>query len=108
VGRAVAALAADARVQQKSGQILFASDLAAEYGFTDVDGRVPNFPAMFDANVAKIAVTPPVNEQGRFLLWARYCQIHQDPNRRELALKLMQALNLLDLGPALAPAGKVS
>lgn len=108
VGRAVAALAADSKVQQKGGQILFASDLAAEYGFTDVDGRVPDFPAMFDANVAKIAAASPVNEEGRFFLWARYCQIHQDPNRRELALKLMQALNLLDLGPALAPMRKVS
>jgi NAD(P)-dependent dehydrogenase (short-subunit alcohol dehydrogenase family) len=40
VGRAVAALAADPRVMAKSGGIHRAGDLAVEYGFTDVDGRV--------------------------------------------------------------------
>jgi NAD(P)-dependent dehydrogenase (short-subunit alcohol dehydrogenase family) len=44
VGRAVAALAADAQVLQKSGRIHFVADLAREYGFTDVDGKqVPRF-----------------------------------------------------------------
>lgn len=44
VGRAVAALAGDAKVLAKSGRIHFVADLAAEYGFTDVDGRViPRF-----------------------------------------------------------------
>jgi dehydrogenase/reductase SDR family protein 1 len=45
VGRAVAALASDPRVIEKSGQILLASELAGEYGFTDVDGRVPPAPS---------------------------------------------------------------
>jgi NAD(P)-dependent dehydrogenase (short-subunit alcohol dehydrogenase family) len=40
LGRAVAALAADARVLDKSGQTLRVGDLARAYGFTDVDGRV--------------------------------------------------------------------
>jgi dehydrogenase/reductase SDR family member 1 len=40
VGRAVAALAADPDVIAKSGQILLASELASQYGFTDVDGRI--------------------------------------------------------------------
>ncbi|SFJ95165.1 dehydrogenase/reductase SDR family member 1 [Bradyrhizobium sp. Gha] len=44
-GRAVAALAADPGVMAKSGQILLASELAAEYGFTDVDGKVPPPPS---------------------------------------------------------------
>jgi NAD(P)-dependent dehydrogenase (short-subunit alcohol dehydrogenase family) len=39
LGRAVAALAADANVLQKTGKIHFVADLAREYGFTDVDGR---------------------------------------------------------------------
>jgi NAD(P)-dependent dehydrogenase (short-subunit alcohol dehydrogenase family) len=44
VGRAVAALAADSNVIEKSGRILTAGDLAREYGFTDVDGRlIPPF-----------------------------------------------------------------
>ncbi|HEX2190755.1 MAG TPA: SDR family oxidoreductase [Longimicrobiaceae bacterium] len=40
VGRAVAALAADPGVMAKTGGVFTAGELAAEYGFTDVDGRV--------------------------------------------------------------------
>lgn len=40
-GRAVAALAADPEIGRFSGQSLFAGTLAAEYGFTDIDGRQP-------------------------------------------------------------------
>jgi NAD(P)-dependent dehydrogenase (short-subunit alcohol dehydrogenase family) len=44
VGRAVAALAADTKVMQKTGQLLWAADLAKEYAFTDIDGRfIPRF-----------------------------------------------------------------
>jgi hypothetical protein len=98
------ALATDPEVRRKAGLIHFASDLAREYGFTDIDGRVPDFPRLFDAKVKEIASTPPLDDQGRFLLLARYCQIHQDPVRRELALLLAEALGLEGLGPGLAPA----
>ena len=40
VGRAAAALAGDPKVLGKTGQLLWAAELAKEYGFTDVDGRV--------------------------------------------------------------------
>jgi len=44
VGRAVASLAADPKVLKKSGKLLYAGDLAAEYKFKDADGRyIPNF-----------------------------------------------------------------
>lgn len=44
LGRAVAALAADAGVMAKSGGVHRVADLATEYGFTDIDGRrVPAF-----------------------------------------------------------------
>lgn len=44
LGRAVAALAQDPSVLDKSGQVLRVADLAKAYGFTDVDGRqVPPF-----------------------------------------------------------------
>ncbi|MBB4634336.1 NAD(P)-dependent dehydrogenase (short-subunit alcohol dehydrogenase family) [Longimicrobium terrae] len=44
LGRAVAALAGDVEVLRKSGGIHRVADLAAEYGFTDTDGRlVPPF-----------------------------------------------------------------
>ena len=41
IGRAVAALATDARVMERSGRVLVAAKLAEEYGFTDVDGKRP-------------------------------------------------------------------
>ena len=41
IGRAVAALAADPQVIEKTGRILTVGDLAREYGFTDHDGRQP-------------------------------------------------------------------
>ena len=41
IGRAVAALAADPRVVEKSGRVLTVGDLAREYGFTDIDGEQP-------------------------------------------------------------------
>jgi NAD(P)-dependent dehydrogenase (short-subunit alcohol dehydrogenase family) len=103
VGRAAVALAADPDVKRKAGLIHFAADLAREYGFTDVDGRAPDFPAMFDAQVTAIA-SAPLDDQGRYLAWARYCQIHADPARRDLALRLASALGLEGLGPGLAPA----
>ena len=41
IGRAVAALAADPDVGRHSGRALVVAELAAEYGFTDVDGARP-------------------------------------------------------------------
>ncbi|MFE3443177.1 SDR family NAD(P)-dependent oxidoreductase [Nocardia sp. NPDC059180] len=40
-GRAVAALAADPDRKRRTGRAFRVADLAEEYGFTDVDGRVP-------------------------------------------------------------------
>lgn len=105
VGRGVAALAADPDVKRKAGLVFFASDLAREYDFTDVDGRVPDFSGLFDAKVRELASNPPLDAEGGYFAWARYCQIHQDPERSELAELLARALDLRDLGPGLAPAG---
>lgn len=41
IGRAVAALASDPNVIERTGQILVAASLAQEYGFTDIDGKTP-------------------------------------------------------------------
>jgi NAD(P)-dependent dehydrogenase (short-subunit alcohol dehydrogenase family) len=41
IGRAVAALAGDPDVARHTGQALIAARLAEEYGFTDLDGKVP-------------------------------------------------------------------
>jgi hypothetical protein len=44
IGRAIASLAADDNVMEKSGKVLSVGDLAQEYGFTDIDGRlIPAF-----------------------------------------------------------------
>jgi NAD(P)-dependent dehydrogenase (short-subunit alcohol dehydrogenase family) len=104
VGRAAATLAADPDVKRKAGLILFASDLAREYGFTDVDGRTPDFPSLFDARVRAAASKPPLDDRAKTLAWARYMQIHQDPARRDLSELLAVALGLEKLGPGLAPA----
>lgn len=45
VGRAIAALAADPNVARHSGQSLSSWELSREYGFTDVDGRRPDWGA---------------------------------------------------------------
>jgi len=44
MGRAVVALATDAKVARWSGTAVSARDLADEYGFTDVDGNLPAGP----------------------------------------------------------------
>ncbi len=41
IGRAVAALAADPGVMEKTGKVIIAASLADEYGFTDIDGKKP-------------------------------------------------------------------
>jgi len=41
IGRAVAALASDSNIMQKTGRVLIAAALAQEYGFEDIDGKQP-------------------------------------------------------------------
>lgn len=41
LGRAVASLAADSRIMDKTRVLLTTGELAREYGFTDVDGTQP-------------------------------------------------------------------
>ncbi|HEU5088120.1 MAG TPA: SDR family NAD(P)-dependent oxidoreductase, partial [Roseiflexaceae bacterium] len=41
LGRAVAHLAADPNIMERSGQVLVAAQIAREYGFVDIDGRSP-------------------------------------------------------------------
>ena len=43
IGRAVATLAADPRVKNKSGRVFSSWALAREYGFTDLDGTQPHW-----------------------------------------------------------------
>ena len=41
IGRAIAALASDPEIMQKSGQVLVAAALGQEYGYSDIDGKQP-------------------------------------------------------------------
>ncbi|MEW6211450.1 MAG: SDR family NAD(P)-dependent oxidoreductase [Acidobacteriota bacterium] len=41
IGRAVAQLAADPNIMEKTGEVVIAAALAQEYGFTDIDGKTP-------------------------------------------------------------------
>ncbi len=43
-GRAVVALAADKGVKERSGKAFYVAELAESYGFTDIDGRLPQPP----------------------------------------------------------------
>lgn len=43
VGRAIAALAADPKVQDRTGMLVSSWELARQYGFTDYDGRRPDW-----------------------------------------------------------------
>jgi len=52
VGRAIAALAADPKVFERTGKVFASWTLAREYGFTDVDGSRPDWGAYFAENVA--------------------------------------------------------
>jgi hypothetical protein len=67
VGRAVAALAGDPQMARKNGGIYTSRALAAEYGFTDIDGQLPAH-AVLDGAVeqAKKTFLAPMIEAGRF------------------------------------------
>ena len=41
VGRAVAALASDPKLMERTGSVPVAAQLAKDYGFTDIDGKTP-------------------------------------------------------------------
>jgi len=49
-GRAVAALAADPGVKVKSGKVFSVAGLAKEYGFTDIDGTIPDGLRLLDVD----------------------------------------------------------
>jgi NAD(P)-dependent dehydrogenase (short-subunit alcohol dehydrogenase family) len=53
IGRGIAALAVDPKVMKKSGRVFNSAELAAEYGFTDVDGRTPDIWTWFQKNMPK-------------------------------------------------------
>ena len=89
VGRAVAALAADPRVANKSGGLLSSWSLAKEYGFTDLDGRRPDWGAFFARKIHEIVHRDsPPDEMDVFVVRTRLHQAELDPSAAEEAAYL--------------------
>ena len=59
VGRAVAALAADPRLMEKSGGVYASWTLSDEYGFTDIDGSRPHMGRYFEEHFNPLPWEPP-------------------------------------------------
>jgi NAD(P)-dependent dehydrogenase (short-subunit alcohol dehydrogenase family) len=55
VGRAIAALAADANIAAKNGRVFASWDLAEEYGVKDADGTQPHFYRWLQQNMPDVA-----------------------------------------------------
>ncbi|MDE0648827.1 MAG: SDR family oxidoreductase [Gammaproteobacteria bacterium] len=89
VGRAIAALAADPDVAKKSGGLYSSWELAKEYGFTDVDGRRPDWGSFFLGKVQGIVdrAAPP-DAMDRFGVRRRFYQAELDPSAAREAERL--------------------
>ena len=93
VGRAVAALAADPNVASKAGKVYSSWTLAKEYGFTDQDGRQPDWGAHFARRVSEILERGgPNSELDKLMVWSRYERIRNDPRNADEASRLAAAL----------------
>ena len=89
VGRAIAALAADPNVAARSGGLFSSWELAKEYGFTDLDGRRPDWGRFFRRKVEEILErdTPP-DEMDLFVVRSRFYQAELDPSAAAEAERL--------------------
>ena len=89
VGRAVAALAADPHVADKNGGLLSSWGLAKEYGFTDLDGRRPDWGSFFPCKVREIVDRDsPPDEMDLFVVRSRLHQTDLDPAAADEAVRL--------------------
>ena len=95
VGRAIAALAADRDVAAKAGGLFSSWELAKEYGFTDLDGRQPDWGSFFLRKVRGIldrdAAADPrdkPDDMDRFVVRSRLYQAELDPSAAAEAARL--------------------
>ena len=94
-GRAVAALAADPEVGSKSGGLFSSWGLAKEYGFTDVDGRQPDWGSFFPRKVRAIIerrAPPREEDMDLFAVRTRLYQVEDDPGAADEAARLREYL----------------
>ena len=93
VGRAVASLAADPNVNEKSGRLFSSWGLAKDYGFTDLDGRRPDWGSFFQRKIGEIVErdrTP--SDFDRFVVQTRLWQTELDPAGAEASAELREWL----------------
>ena len=84
MGRGVAALAADPNVASKTGGLYASWTLAKEYGFTDLDGRQPDWGSFFQTRVREIIERDGApDEMSLFYVRARMHQVELDPAAKE-------------------------
>ncbi len=89
VGRAIAAIAADPNVAAKSGGLFSSWGLAKEYGFTDVDGRQPDWGTFFLRKVRGVLERDaPPDEMDVFVVRSRLYQAELDPSAGDEAERL--------------------
>lgn len=93
VGRAVAALAADPDVHERTGQALASWTLAKEYGFRDIDGRQPDWGAYVVRSIGEILDRGSLDDPGeRFWVESWYVQLKDDARYRALIERIERAL----------------
>lgn len=93
VGRAVAALAADPHVHRKAGGVFASWELAKEYGFTDIDGRRPDWYGYVRSSVAAIlAAGGPQDDDEQFWVRAWYQQLRADPRFADFCERIANAV----------------
>lgn len=86
VGRAVAALAADPNVHEKTGKVLASWTLAKEYGFKDIDGRQPDWWAYAEASINEILDRGgPADADERLWIKLWHMQLKSEPRWKGLA-----------------------
>ena len=93
VGRAVAALAADPQVHRKTGGVYASWELAKEYGFSDIDGRQPDWYGYVRSSVEEIlSAGGPSDDDERFWVRAWYQQLRGDPRFAEFCQRIAASL----------------
>ena len=89
VGRAVAALAADERVAEKAGGVYASWELAKEYGFTDIDGRQPDWWGFVRSSIGRILEQGgPQDDDERYWVTAWRSQLGGDPRFAEMCRRI--------------------
>ena len=94
VGRAIAALAGDPQVASKSGGLFASWTLAKEYGFTDLDGRQPDWGSFFPRKIHELLERDAApDEMELFAARIRFLQLERDPSAGDEAERLRAYLD---------------